>query len=89
MLNKERYDDAVHPLRNLWGQLKTKRRQLAQLAEKNNPQLGAKKEQFEKWLADEFQPGVAKLQALADDFEAQIYHANQPAARKYELLRVN
>ena len=86
-LNKERNDNAVRPLRNLWGQRKGKLRQL-NLA-KDSPQLAEKKAQFDKWQAEEFKPGVAKLAALAKEYEDRIYQANQPAARKYELIRVN
>jgi lysophospholipase L1-like esterase len=88
MLNKERNDQAVHPLRDLWGRLKGKRRQIARQTEENDPQLAAAKEAFDKWLADEFRPGIAKFQALAEDYENRIYQANQPVARRYELLRV-
>ncbi len=88
LLNKERNDKAMHPLRDLWLKVKVGRRQIEQAAAKNDPQLAAKKQLFEKWLADEFQPGVAKLQAQLREYEEQIYQANQPVARKYELIRV-
>ena len=42
---------------------------------------------FEKWLA-EFKENVAKLNADVKTFDAQIYAAAQPVARKYELIRV-
>ncbi len=80
LLNKERNDKAVRPLRDLWRQLKNRQRQLAAGPDK--------KEAFEQWLAEEFKPGVAKLEALAKDFEEQIYRINQPLSRKYELVRV-
>jgi lysophospholipase L1-like esterase len=88
MLNKERNDNAIRPLRGLWLQMKVHRRQLAQVPA-DSPDLAAKKAAFEKWVADEFQPGVAKIKALANDYEDQIYQANQPAARKYELIRLD
>ncbi len=81
LLNKERNEKAVRPLRNLWLQVKIWRHRLASQPDK--------KEAFAKWMAEEFQPGVAKLEALAKDYEDQIYQANQPVARKYELLRVH
>jgi len=87
LLNKDRNDKAVRPLRSLWAQLKIRRRQLT-LHTSDAAQLAAKKAQFEKWFANEFQPGVVKLQKLAKDYEGQIYQANQPVARKYELVRV-
>jgi lysophospholipase L1-like esterase len=89
LLNQERNQKAMHPLRDLWLQLKIKRRQIAQQEANNAPQLASNKEQFQTWLANEFRPGVAKFQALAKDYEAQIYRANQPVARKYELIRLN
>lgn len=85
-LNKERNDKAVRPLRNLWGQLKGKRREVN--VAKDSPQLAEKQAQFDKWVADEFKPAIAKVQSLAKDYEDQIYQANQPVARKYELIRV-
>ncbi|NUQ66393.1 MAG: SGNH/GDSL hydrolase family protein [Pirellulales bacterium] len=88
LLNQERNEKAVHPLRDLWLQLKVRRRQMAQQDPNDASQSAARKEQFEKWFADEFQPGVAKLQALAKDYETRIYQLNQPVARKYELLPV-
>lgn len=88
MLNKERNEKAVHPLRDYWARMKGWRRQLAQIAGKDDDASKAKREQFEKWQAEEFEPGVAKCLALADDYEAKIYQANQPPARKYELIRV-
>jgi lysophospholipase L1-like esterase len=80
MLNKERNDQAVRPLRSLWLKVKVWNRQLAQQP--------SKKDAFAKWMTNEFQPGAAKLEALAKSFEDKIYQANQPVARKYELIRV-
>lgn len=89
MLNRERTEKAVHPLRNLWLQVKMRERGIKLLAAKNSPpQLAAAKEALSKWQANEFQAGVAKFEALARDYEEQIYHASQPLARKYELTRV-
>jgi hypothetical protein len=90
LLNQQRNDEAVHRLRDLWSQRKKKLRQIVtQAGGKNESQLAAEKGQFEKWLVEEFQPGVVKFQTLARDYEEQIYQANQPAARKYELIRLN
>jgi lysophospholipase L1-like esterase len=88
MLNRERNEKAMRPLRDLWVQLKIRRRQLAQQAAKNIPQLPVKQEKFEKWLSGEFRPGIEKLNALARDYEEKIYQANQPVAESYELIRV-
>ena len=88
MLNKERNEKAVHPLRDYWARMKGWRRQLAQIAGKDDAESNAKREQFEKWRGEDFEPGVARCLALADEYEAKIYQADQPASRKYELIRV-
>jgi len=88
MLNKERNDKAMHPLRDTWLKMKVKRRQLAQLASKNDPKLAEAQAQFDKWVAEEFKPAVDKLKALVADYEGQIYQANQPAVQQYELIPV-
>jgi len=86
-LNKERNDKAVRPLRNLWGAMKGKRNEIAKAEATKDPQLDTKKEAFTKWT-EEFKANVAKQKALAEEYEAKIYAANQPMARKYELVRV-
>ena len=88
MLNKDRNDKAVRPLRNEWGQMKGKRRELAKLEQGTDKDaFAAKRDAFEKWLP-EFKAKVTALMATAKEFEDQIYQANQPVARKYELTRV-
>ena len=88
MLNKERNDKAVHPLRDLWLKRKIARHQIAKLEQAGNKDaLEAKRAEIEKWLP-EFKAGVAEKIALAKQFEDQIYQANQPVARKYELTRL-
>lgn len=87
-LNKERNDKAVHPLRDLWGKLKGMRRQVAMLEQQGKKDAAdAKRADFEKFQA-EFKAGVEEKIALAKQFEDQIYQANQPVARKYELTRL-
>ncbi len=89
LLNKEKNDTATRPMRNFWGQLKGKRSQLAQAASKQDPQIDTKKAEFEKWLANDFKTGVAKLNADIAAFDERIYEAAKPLPRKYELVRVN
>jgi hypothetical protein len=74
MLNKERNEKAVKPMRDLWAKLKGKRR-------------AGNQAELDKWLP-EFKAGVAEKIALAKQYEDQIYQANQPVARKYEITRV-
>ena len=52
------------------------------------PELRTERLVLRGWRAEDFEPGVARCLALADEYEAKIYQANQPAARKYELIRV-
>ncbi len=86
LLNKDRNDKAIRPLRNLWAQRKGKRRTEERwLAEhKDDPTAPAKREAFDKWLAD-FNTQVPALLAQAKQYEDQIYQSNQPVAHKYEL----
>jgi lysophospholipase L1-like esterase len=88
MLNKERNDKAVHPMRDLWVKPKFLRRQAAVLDQQGKKDAAdAKRAELEKFLS-ELKPAVAEKIALAKQFEDQIYQANQPVARKYELTRV-
>jgi len=88
MLNKERNDKAVRPLRDLWVKPKLMRRQVAMLEQQGNKDAAAaKRAEIEKFLAG-FKPAAAEKIALAKQFEEQIYRTNQPVARKYELTRM-
>jgi len=84
MLNQERTNQAVRPLRNLWRTRKVKRGQEAKY--RANPDDPAVAE-FGKWLAG-FAPKIKELEALAKSYEDKIYQANQPQPRTYELTPV-
>ncbi|MEA3209148.1 MAG: hypothetical protein QOE70_2205 [Chthoniobacter sp.] len=84
MLNKQRNDQAYHPLRDQYAQLKGKRRDLKKAEDANDPQLASLKEAYEKWYGEQ-KAKVAELLAKAKEIEDQIYQANQPPPRKYEL----
>ncbi|HSI13101.1 MAG TPA: SGNH/GDSL hydrolase family protein [Chthoniobacter sp.] len=84
MLNQQRNNEAYRPLRDQYGQLKGKRRELAKTPE-SDPQYAAKKAEFDKWY-DGQKAKVAELLQKAADFEGQIYKANQPAPHKYEFV---
>jgi hypothetical protein len=71
----------------MWLKRKMQLRQV-NLAQKDPGKAAAAKVAFDKWLAEEFQPQLAKLKVLAKDYEEQIYAANQPAVRQYELVRL-
>ena len=87
LLNKDRNDQAYHPLRDQWGQLKGKRRDIEKLTQANDPQLDAKKAEFEEWHKA-MSEKVAGLLAKAKEFEDQIYAANQPQPHTYEIALV-
>lgn len=72
MLNKERNDKAVHPLRNLYSKLKGQRRN-------GEPDAA--------WM-ENFNAEATRLMDLADEYEAKIYEAARPKARVYELTVV-
>ncbi len=76
MLNKERNEKAVAPLRNQWSAMKGNRQ-----LEKDNP------EEFQKWRVD-FDREVAALIKLAAEYEEQIYQINRPQPHQYELSRL-
>lgn len=77
VLNKEKNDKAMHPLRNLYGALKGKRRAPGMTAEA----LAA--------FIDEMKPKVAELEKLNAEYDQKIYDLAQPKARKYELTKVS
>ncbi len=85
--NKDKNATAVRPLRKWWEQLRDKRLELDKAIADQDPNLPAKRAAFAAWLTT-FQAGVAALQSLVTTYEDQIYQANQPPPRRYELLRV-
>lgn len=87
-LNQQRNDQAYRPIRDQFGALKGKRREIKIATDNNDPTLEAKKAGFEKWQA-EMQATVAVLQAKAKGFEDQIYAENKPKPHRYELTAVN
>lgn len=74
-LNRDRNDLAIRPIRNLWSGIKGMR----------NKHEGT--EEFEK-LYEAQKEKIDTLLALAEDYEAQIFEAAKPIARKYEIRRV-
>ena len=78
MLNKERNAKAVRPLRNLWSQMKQKRR--IGLPEQ-------KPDEFETWQK-EFRKKLVDLQAQAKEYEKKIYQINQPKPLEYYIRKI-
>jgi lysophospholipase L1-like esterase len=72
-LNKKRNDEAVRPLRNLWGKQKG-------MFNKREADPAA----YETWQT-EFKAKRAELDALAAKYEAEIYQINQPKVLKVEV----
>lgn len=72
MLNKQRNDEAIRPLRNLYGQRKGKLR-------------AGDKAAFDTWWNGEGKKQEAMLLQKAAQFEEDIYKANQPAEVKIEV----
>ena len=87
LLNKERNEKAYAPLRDQWGNLKGRRREIEKLTQNADPQLEAKTAEFEEWRTAMMEK-VAALRAKAKEFEDQIYLANQPAPHTYEVSPV-
>ena len=74
-LNKKRNDEAIHPLRDLYGQRKGKLR-----AAKTKGDM----KEFDAWLP-EFHAKEAELVKKAEEIENEIYKANQPPVLKVEV----
>ncbi|MAS91690.1 MAG: hypothetical protein CMO55_00715 [Verrucomicrobiales bacterium] len=75
LLNRERNDEAVRPMRDLWSRIKGIRRKGDdELFEKEYPKLKEK---------------IDQLEAKAAGYEKQIYEAAQPKPRTYKLKRVD
>lgn len=83
-LNQQRNNEAYRPLRDQYGQLKGKRRELAKVAE-SDPQYKTKRAEFDQWYAGQ-KSKVAELLEKAAGFEREIYKANQPVPHKYEIV---
>jgi lysophospholipase L1-like esterase len=73
MLNKERNEQAMWPLRNVWRDLKVKRR-------------AGNAEELAKFMTD-FDAKVEALKQSVADYDRKIYAMNQPQAHRYELVR--
>jgi lysophospholipase L1-like esterase len=84
-LNKQRNDQAYRPIRDQYGALKGKRRDLKKASDNNDPMLEAKKAEFEMWYTT-MKAKVADLQAKAKALEDQIYSENQPKPHRYEIV---
>jgi lysophospholipase L1-like esterase len=72
MLNKERNDKAINPLRGKWAQLRNR------FTRPGKPVTDEYRVEFEK--------DTAELNKLAAEYEEKIYAANQPVARKYQIV---
>lgn len=84
-LNKERNEKAIGPLRNLWAERKERVHQVEQEADAT--QRAVRQTELKRWLEDEFGPAADKLQALAVEYEDQIYATNHPQNHRYEIVR--
>lgn len=73
-LNKKRNDEAVHPLRNEWRDLKRKQQE-------------GMPEKFAEWM-NEFKTKTAEFEAAALNLEEEIYRANQPRSHRYTIVQV-
>jgi lysophospholipase L1-like esterase len=75
-LDKEKNEKVVHPLRDLYGHLKGKRRD-----------KGATAESIAAYI-EEIKPKLAELDKSQADYDQKIYEAAQPKPLKYELTKV-
>lgn len=85
LLNKEKNDKAMRPLRDLYSQLKGRRNNVRKAEQANAGNLEQQKADLEKWHAGEFATKAKELDAKVREYEQQIYQLNQPAPHKYEV----
>ena len=76
VLNAERNEKAIRPLRDLWSKIKGARRKAAGDAA-----------QFETFMQT-LRPELQRLTQLAREYEERIHAAAQPQPRHYEIVRV-
>ena len=74
----------MRPMRDLWGQRKGRIRTLAKAKNESAANVAELQAAFDKSEA-EMKPQVEARIARAQEFEDQIYQANQPVAHHYEI----
>lgn len=80
LLNRERNDKAIRPLRDTWGKIKGLRNQVSSAKPEDRPRL--EKELSAKILS------TGELIALSAEYEGRIHQLAQPATRTYEVRMV-
>jgi hypothetical protein len=85
LLNQEKTDKAMRPLRDQYRDLKAHRRNVDKAFQDKAANAEQMKTEMEKWKAEQFSPKVKELDAKVREYEAQIYKINQPAPHKYEV----
>lgn len=85
-LNQDRTNNVVRPLRDLWRDVKIKRRETAKLKADKPDQAAGAQAAFDKFYA-EITPKIDAKVAEARRLEDEIYKENQPQARHYEIVR--
>jgi lysophospholipase L1-like esterase len=87
-LNKERNEEAVGPLRDLWIELKFRRYREAEGLEKEEEEWIKDDMSVQEWKEKEFYKKAEELEKKAKEFEDKIYEINKPVAHKYELIKI-
>jgi len=89
MLNKQKNDEAVTPMRDLWLYLKFWRNRLAGVEPEDEDDKDELEkldpEDFDKWFT-EFKKDTSELLKKAEQFEDEIYRINKPEPHKYEII---
>jgi hypothetical protein len=84
-LNQLRNGEFYHKVRDEYGQLKRRRRALAELAGKPESEQEKARAEFEAWRSG-MGERVRSLQAEAKRLEDQIYEVNVPKPHRYEVV---
>ncbi len=90
LLNKDRNDQAVRPMRDLWAVRKGKLRAEERWLEEHpdHADYAARRASYDAEM-ETFYAKLKELEALALEFEGRIYEANRLVSRRYALTRVD
>ncbi len=90
LLNRDRNDQAVRPMRDIWSQRKGRLREEERWLEENpdHADYTARRASYDAEM-ETFYAKLKELEALQLDFEDKIYEVNRLVSRRYALTRLD
>ncbi len=88
LLNQERNDQAMRPLRNWWRERKVRRFELEKWKAENpgSEEIEAKQAEYQTWLESTYEI-EASLLAKVKEYDDNIYSINQPVGHHYKVRK--